>query len=89
MSLIAFIDKKWQSSITAYVQVTYNDGSRRHYVQGRYGGGSLTQAGYDQAKPYQPSAWKRYQPRAGRLEDDGTIISTDCNQENGLRAPFK
>ena len=89
MSLITFIDKKWQSSITAYVQVTYNDGSRRHYVQGRYGGGSLTQAGYDQAKPYQPSAWKRYRPRAGRLEGEGTIISTDFNQENDLRAPFK
>jgi len=42
MKQIAHIDKKWQSSVTAYVKVTYDDGSRKYYLKGRYGGGSLS-----------------------------------------------
>jgi len=60
MKTILFIDKKWQSSVTAYVRVHYEDGSLRHYLQGRYGGSALTESDYDEAKPYQPSAWKRH-----------------------------
>ena len=42
MKQIAHIDKKWQSSVTAYVEVTYEDGSHKYYLEGRYGGGPLT-----------------------------------------------
>ena len=42
MKQIAHIDKKWQSSVTAYVEVTYDDGSHKYYLAGRYGGGPLT-----------------------------------------------
>ena len=55
-----FIDKKWQSSVTAFVRVHYADGSFRHYVQGRYGGSALTERDYDAARPYKAEAWKRY-----------------------------
>jgi hypothetical protein len=60
MKTILFIDKKWQSSVTAYVRVHYEDGSLRHYLQGRYGGSALTKSDYDEAKPYRAGAWKRY-----------------------------
>ncbi len=60
MKAILFIDKKCQSSVTAYVRVHYKDGSFRHYVQGRYGGAALTQSAYDEAKPYKADGWKRY-----------------------------
>jgi len=60
MKTILFIDKKWQSSVTAYVRVHYEDGSLRHYLQGRYGGSALSESDYDEAKPYRPDAWKRY-----------------------------
>lgn len=60
MRTILFTEKKWQSSITAYVRVHYEDGSFRHYIQGRYGGGALTESAYDEAKPYTADAWKRY-----------------------------
>jgi hypothetical protein len=48
---ILFIDKKWQSSVTAYVRVHDESGSLRHYLQGRYGGSALTESDYDEAKP--------------------------------------
>ena len=60
MKTILFIDKKWQSSVTAYVRVHYEDGSLRYYLQGRYGGSALSESDYDEAKSYQSSAWKRY-----------------------------
>ena len=60
MTTILFIEKKWQSSVTACVRVHYEDGSLRHYVQGRYGGSALTESDYDEAKPYRAGAWKRY-----------------------------
>ncbi len=60
MKTIIFIDKKWQSSVTACVRVYYEDGSRQHYLQGRYGGSALTETDYDEAKPYRAGAWKRY-----------------------------
>ena len=54
MKQIAHIDKKWQSSVTAYVEVTYEDGSHKYYLEGRYGGGPLTAEAYALAKTYQP-----------------------------------
>ena len=60
MKTILFIDKKWQSSVTAYVRVHYEDGSLRYYLQGRYGGSALSESDYDEAKPYRAGAWKRY-----------------------------
>jgi len=60
MKTILFIDRKWQSSVTACVRVHYEDGSLRHYLQGRYGGSALTESDYDEAKPYRADAWKRY-----------------------------
>jgi hypothetical protein len=60
MKTILFIDKKWQSSVTAYVRVHYEDGSLRHYLQGRYGGPALSEIHYDGAQLYRVGAWKRY-----------------------------
>ena len=74
MKQIAHIDKKWQSSVTAYVEVTYDDGSHKYYLQGRYGGGTLTAEAYAIAKPYQPNAWKRYRHLAGRPGIEVKII---------------
>ena len=74
MKQIAHIDKKWQSSVTAYVEVTYEDRSHRYYLEGRYGGGSLTSEAYALAKPYQSTAWKRYRHLAGRLGIEVKII---------------
>jgi hypothetical protein len=59
MKQISHIDKKWQSSVTAYVEVTFNDGSHKYYLEGRYGGVSLTAEAYARAKAYQPDGWKR------------------------------
>ena len=67
MTTILFIDKKWQSSVTACVRVHYEDGSLRHYLQGRYGGAALTKNDYDEAKPYRASAWKRYRQLPEKL----------------------
>ena len=67
MKTILFIDKKWQSSVTACVRVHYEDGSLRHYLQGRYGGAALTKNDYDEAKPYRASAWKRYRQLPEKL----------------------
>ncbi len=75
MKQIAHIDKKWQSSVTAYVEVTYDDGSHKYYLQGRYGGGTLTAEAYAIAKPYQPNAWKRYRHLAGRPGIEVKIIN--------------
>lgn len=66
MKTILFIDKKWQSSVTAYVRVHYEDRSLRHYLQGRYGGSALTESDYDEAKPYRAGAWKRYWQSLGK-----------------------
>ena len=74
MKQIAHIDKKWQSSVTAYVEVTYDDGSRKYYLEGRYGGGTLTAETYAVTKPYQPTAWKRYRHLAGRPGIEVKII---------------
>jgi hypothetical protein len=74
MKQIAHIDKKWQSSVTAYVEVTYEDGSHTYYLEGRYGGGPLTAEAYALAKPYQPNAWKRYRHLAGRPGIEVKII---------------
>ena len=74
MKQIAHIDKKWQSSVTAYVEVTYDDGSHKYYLEGRYGGGTLTADTYALAKPYQPTAWKRYRHLAGRPGIEVKII---------------
>ena len=74
MKQIAHIDKKWESSVTAYVEVTYEDRSHRYYLEGRYGGGSLTSEAYALAKPYQSTAWKRYRHLAGRLGIEVKII---------------
>ncbi len=60
MKKLLFIDKKWKSSVTACVRIHYEDGSLRHYLQGRYGGSALTKSNYDEAKPYRAGAWKRY-----------------------------
>jgi hypothetical protein len=75
---ILHIDKKWQSSVTAYVEVTYNDGSHKYYLEGRYGGGPLTAEAYALAKPYQTSAWKRYRHLAGKPGIEVKII--DANE---------
>ena len=77
MKQIAHIDKKWQSSVTAYVEVTYEDRSHRYYLEGRYGGGSLTSEAYALAKPYQSTAWKRYRHLAGRLGIEVKIIDSN------------
>ena len=74
MKQIAHIDKKWQSSVTAYVEVTYEDGSHKYYLEGQYGGGPLTAEAYALAKPYQPNAWKRYRHLAGRPGIEVKII---------------
>ena len=74
MKQIAHIDKKWQSSVTAYVEVTYEDGSHKYYLEGRYGGGPLPAEAYALAKPYQPNAWKRYRHLAGRPGIEVKII---------------
>ena len=74
MKQIAHIDKKWQSSVTAYVEVTYEDGSHKYYLEGRYGGGPLTAEAYALAKTYQPNAWKRYRHLAGRSGIEVEII---------------
>jgi len=60
MKTILFIDRKWQSSVTACVRVHYEDGSLRHYLQGRYGVSALPEIHYDGAQPYRVGAWKRY-----------------------------
>ena len=75
MKQIAHIDKKWQSSVTAYVEVTYEDGSHKYSLEGRYGGGPLTAEAYALAKPYQPNAWKRYRHLAGRPGIEVKIIN--------------
>lgn len=77
MKEIAYLDKKWLSSVTACVQVTYGDGSHRYYLEGRYGGGYLTSGAYADAKPYQPTAWKRYQHLPGRQGLEVTIMDLD------------
>ena len=77
MKTILFIDKKWQSSITAYVRVQYEDGSRRHYVEGRYGGSALTESAYAEAKPHQPDAWNRYWYLPGKQALKVEVISSD------------
>ncbi len=74
MKEIAHIDKKWLSSVTACVQVIYGDGSHRYYLEGQYGGGSLTSGAYADAKPYQPTAWKRYRHLPGRQGVEVKII---------------
>jgi hypothetical protein len=66
MKQIAHIDKKWQSSTTAYVEVTYDDGFHKYYLEGGYGEGPLTAEAYALAKPYEHKAWKRYRHLAGR-----------------------
>lgn len=78
MKQILHIDKKWQSSVTAYVEVTYRDGSHKYYLEGRYGGGPLTAEAYALAKPYQTSAWKRYRHLAGKPGIEVKII--DANE---------
>ena len=77
MKTIRFIDKKWQSSVTTFVEVTYTDGSQRYYVQGRYGGLSLTSDDYAKAKPCQPSAWKRYLQLDGERGIVETVIDAN------------
>jgi len=77
MKTILFTEKKWQSSITAYVRVHYEDGSFRHYVQGRYGGGALTESAYDEAKPYRAGAWKRYRQLPEKLGLRVEVIRLD------------
>jgi hypothetical protein len=77
MKEISHIDKKWQSSVTACVEVTFNDGSHRYYLEGRYGGGSLTAQAYAVAKPYRPAAWKRYAYLPGRQGFEVTIMDLD------------
>ncbi len=74
MKQIAHIDKKWRSSVTAYVKVTYDDESHKYYLEGRYGGGPLTAKAYALAKPYLPTAWKRYRHLAGRPGIEVKII---------------
>ena len=74
MKQIAHIDKKWQSSVTAYVEVTYDDGSHKYYLEGLYGGGPLTSEAYALAKPYRSTAWKRYRHFAGELGIEVKII---------------
>lgn len=74
MKEISHIDKKWQSSVTACVEVTYVDGSHKYYLEGRYGGGALTAEAYALAKPYHPTNWKRYRRLAGRPEIEVKII---------------
>ena len=77
MKKIVHIDKKWQSSVHAYVEVTYEDGSHKYYLQGRYGGETLTAEAYAIAKPYQPNAWKRYRHLAGRPGIEVKIIDSN------------
>jgi hypothetical protein len=60
--------------VTAYVEVTYGDGSHKYYLEGRYGGGPLTAQAYALAKPYQPTAWKRYRNLADRPGIEVKII---------------
>lgn len=82
MKQISHIDKKWQSSVTAYVEVTFNDGSHKYYLEGRYGGGTLTAEAYALASPYKPTAWKRYRHLAGRPGIEVKII--DGNEHFSL-----
>ena len=79
MKQIAQIDKKWQSSVTAYVELTYGDGSHKYYLEGRYGGGPLTAQAYALAKPYQPTALKRYRNLAGRPGIEVKIIGPNVH----------
>jgi hypothetical protein len=89
MKTILFIDKKWQSSVTAYVRVHYKDGSFRHYVQGRYGGGPLTESAYDEAKPYQADAWKRYWHLLGKQGLKVEVIPFDDNNASAPEGKTK
>ena len=77
MKKILFIDKKWQSSVTACVRVHYEDGSLRHYLQGRYGGSALTKSDYDEAKPYRAGAWTRYRQVPEKLGLGFEVIRLD------------
>lgn len=74
---VLHMDKKWQSSITAYVEVTYSDGTQKYYVEGRYGGGPLTPEAYKNAKPYKFGAWKSYKYLPGRLGISVSIIEVN------------
>ena len=74
---VLHIDKKWQSSITACVEVTYSDGTHKYYVEGRYGGGPLAPEAYKIAKPYKLGAWKRYKYLPGRLGISVSIIEVN------------
>ena len=77
MKTILFIDKKWRSSVTAYVRVHYEAGSLRHYLQGRYGGSALTKSDYDEAKPYRAGAWRRYRQLPEKLGLGFEVIRLD------------
>ncbi len=77
MKKILFIDKKWKSSVTACVRVHYEDGSLRHYLQGRYGGSALTNSDYDEAKPYRAGAWRRYRQLPEKLGLGFEVIRLD------------
>ena len=79
MRQITHIDKKWQSSVTAYVEVTYDDGSHKYYLEGRYGVGPLKAEAYALAKPYQPTAWKRYRHLSGRPGIEVKIIDPNVH----------
>ena len=77
MKTILFIDKKWQSSVTACVRAHYEDGSLRHYLQGRSGGSALTKSDYDEAKPYLAGVWKRYRQLPKKLGMRVEVIRLD------------
>ena len=79
MKQIAHIDKKWQTSVTTYVEVTYDNGSNKYYLEGRYGVGPLKAEAYALAKPYQSSAWKRYRHLAGRPGIEVKIIDPNVH----------
>ena len=85
MRRVVHLDKKWVSRVTAYAEVTYDDGTHEYYVQGRYGGGPLTPTAYALSKPFQPDAWKRYRYHAGgEVVEVNVITSTD--DVSGMRA---
>jgi hypothetical protein len=42
MKQVAHIDKKWQSNVPFYVEVTCDDGYHKYYLEGQYSRGPLT-----------------------------------------------
>ena len=79
MKHVAHIDKKWQTSVPVYVEMTCDDGFHKYYLKGRFSGGPLTAEFYAFAKPGQPATWKRYRHLAGKPGIEVKIIDPNVD----------